>query len=78
MAYVWTPNTPEYHDQIGQFTISNGSMTLDVDIQNAGEGWSEAGYATIMGQIVDALEGAGLTLGAIRLMGSASKTLTEV
>lgn len=77
MTYEWANPNINYNMPI-VFTVSNGVATIDCNTANAGEGFNEAQFATLMGQIKDALEGASLVVGPIYLSGGASKTLEEV
>lgn len=80
MAYEWVDNGPESHVSQVAFTVSNGTFCWDFNGNPCGEvGENPTWYiaaATLMGQIKDALEDAGLTVGNI-LSGKQQGTILE-
>lgn len=77
--YGWVEGEAEFNPgTIGQIAISNGVVTMDVSATNAGDGGTDAQFATFLGDFKDALETAGFTLGIIRSPGGISKTLEEI
>lgn len=78
MTYQWTnPATTTYQEPI-IFSISNGVVGIDCTAVNSGEGMNPTQFATLMGQIKDALEDAGLTVGTIYLSLAGAAVLQDV
>lgn len=79
MAFGWVEGDPQYSaGNVGQFSVENGVVTVDFTAANAGEGGTDAQFATFFSTFKTALTGAGFVVGEIRMSGNISKTLEEI
>lgn len=77
MAYTWTQAENSPGGQVW-FSVRNDTYCLDFSVgQPCGDNPSAVGASTLMGQVKDALEAAGLQVGEIYIGGSSSWMLTE-
>jgi hypothetical protein len=80
MAYEWSDLN--YGLNSFGFSImggtSNGEIGIDITAVHLDDNsHTPADWAVFMGRVKDALEGAGLAVGAINFLGNAAQTLTQ-